>query len=361
MKLVLVIAALSSGGAERVLTDMANYWQKIGWDITLITIYGSEVEDFYELHTDIKRLRLNLGQPTIGILAKMMVNVKRIKALRDAIKQVKPDAVISFIDITNILTIIATRGLKLKVVVSERINPAVNYNISTGWRFLRYIFYRFAYRVVAQTNTTASWIVKYCNAKVVNIPNHIREMPVFDEERLNIVVSVGRLDKQKGHDVLVKAFSKTSATFPNWRLIICGDGVERVSLESLRDSLGLLNSVQFLGVVKDVETWFSRAGLIVQASRFEGFPNVLLEAMSMGAAVISTDCLSGPSDIIQNGENGRLVPVDDVDYLSKVMAELMGNAKLRCTLGQSAKSVRVKYSQAVVMCQWNTILNGESV
>jgi len=137
---------------------------------------------------------------------------------------------------------------------------------------------------------------------------------------------------------------------------IIGDGAERVNLLRLRDELMLTERVEFVGQIQDVEFWMVRAGLIVQPSRYEGFPNVVLESMGMGAAVISADCTSGPSDLIKDGINGRLVPVEDIDALSQVMAELMSQPEVRNSLGNEALKVRCRYRQDLIMTQWESCL-----
>jgi GalNAc-alpha-(1->4)-GalNAc-alpha-(1->3)-diNAcBac-PP-undecaprenol alpha-1,4-N-acetyl-D-galactosaminyltransferase len=361
MKLALVIASLSSGGAERVMTDMANFWSQLGWDITLLTLSGDEIEDFYHVFPGVRRIKLGLNQPSVGLWDKISINFRRVIALRRAIRQASPEAVISFVDVTNVLTILATRGLGLRVIVSERIDPSVNPCVTKVWRGLRRVLYRFSTCVVVQTKTAESWIKAVCSSNAVVIPNPLRKLPDIDVSRELLVISVGRLERQKGHDLVLKAFAKLRLNFPNWKLVILGEGTERVALESLRDQLGLQEVVHMLGTVNAPEHWMARAGLVVQASRFEGFPNVILEAMGMGAAVISADCPSGPREMIDDGVNGRLVPVNDVDALTQAMIELMGNVDLRRELGKVATLVRDKYEQKAIMNQWNELLRGVMV
>jgi glycosyltransferase involved in cell wall biosynthesis len=110
--------------------------------------------------------------------------------------------------------------------------------------------------------------------------------------------------------------------------------------------------VKFLAPIRDIELMMSRASLVVQASRLEGFPNVVLEAMGMGAAVIAADCNAGPAEIITDGVNGCLVPVDDVHTLADEMGRLMSQPEIREQLGQNAMSVRSVYHQDRIMAQW---------
>jgi glycosyltransferase involved in cell wall biosynthesis len=170
------------------------------------------------------------------------------------------------------------------------------------------------------------------------------------------VLAVGRLNPQKGFDLLLRAFARIRSARTEWRLIILGEGGERRNLETLRDELGLSECVDMPGRVKDPELWMARAGLVVQPSRYEGFPNVVLEAMAMGAPVISSDCESGPSDIIRDRVNGRLVPVEDVAALASVMDELIRDKPERERLGRAAMSIRDDYAMETIMPRWEAAL-----
>jgi glycosyltransferase involved in cell wall biosynthesis len=136
--------------------------------------------------------------------------------------------------------------------------------------------------------------------------------------------------------------------------VIIGSGPEHSELLRLCEQLNVANRVQFRSPVKDIESWMSRAGIVVQPSRFEGFPNVVLEAMGMGAAVVSADCRSGPAEIIRDGVNGRLVPVENVVMLAQVMADLLRHPEERARLGSEAKKVRQVFRQDLVMKQWES-------
>lgn len=349
---LLVTGSLLAGGAERVLADMANYWSRRGWRVVLATWTGKEVADFYELHSDIRRVWLDVYSPNRSIFDKVRSNLSRVIRLRRLLSELKPSAVVSFIDTSNMLTILAAAGLKVRTVVSERIHTGHYFGISRGWRLLRKMLYPFADVVIAQTDDAAQALRATCRANVRVIPNPLRTLPRVNVEREPFILAVGRLDRQKGFDLLVRAFGTIRGAFENWRLVILGSGPELSSLIQLRDDLNMQELIEFRPPVKDVEVWMARAGLVVQPSRFEGFPNVVLEAMGMGAPVICADCPSGPAEIIQDGVNGRLVPVEDVDFLAKAMAELMSEPEVRRRLGRQAVKVRERYDQAKIMSRW---------
>ncbi len=181
-------------------------------------------------------------------------------------------------------------------------------------------------------------------------------MHVAADPKQPLIVAVGRLVRQKGFDLLLKAFANIRGRFPSWRVAIIGEGSERANLLRLCESLELNGHVEFVGKTRDVEGWLAQAGLVVQPSRFEGFPNAVLEAMGVGAAVISADCPAGPADLIEDGVNGRLVPVEDIDALSEAMAQLMSQPELRERLGREASKVRERFRQDLIMDQWERSL-----
>jgi glycosyltransferase involved in cell wall biosynthesis len=285
-----------------------------------------------------------------------MLSVRRIRALRRVLLAEKPDAVLSFLTETNVLTILASLGLRTRLVISERANPAFD---TTGSRLLgalRRRLYRLSYAVVAQTNATAEWIASNCGTRTRVIPNVLRSLPMPGRAREPLIVAVGRLARQKGFDLLLHAFARLAEEFPEWSVAIVGEGTERGSLLQLCGELGVADRVALIGRVVDVDSWLARAAVVVQPSRFEGFPNALLEAMGMGAAVISADCPSGPSELIQNGVNGRLVPVEDVGALTTALRQLLADPDMRARLGEEAGKVRERFRAERIMAQWDQCL-----
>lgn len=335
-----------------MLADMANYWNGKGWRITLATWASPASEDFYRLDPGVRRVWLDVDVPSNSLFAKIRAYRSRIGKLRRILVDARPDAVLSFIDTSNVMTLLAAMGLPLRVVVSERINGAANASIPWMWRVSRAATYWRAGAVVAQTPDAARWISKLCGVRAIAIPNPLRPLPEVDVPRESLVLAVGRLTPQKGFDLLIEAFARIQGEFANWRLVIIGAGPEHSELVRLSTQLKLGDRIEFRSREKDIELWMSRASLVVQPSRFEGFPNVLLEAMGMGAAVISADCQSGPSEIIQDRVNGRLVPVNDVAALARVMSELLRDPRERVRLGAEAKKVRQVFRQDLVMQQW---------
>lgn len=368
MRVTFVISSLSSGGAERVMSIMANYWAEKGQEITIITL-DSLASDFYELHPNIKRIVLGLMRESENLWASIKNNVVRLLSLRRAIKTSKPEVVISFVEKTNILTLLATRGLGLKIIISERIDPA-HYNIGRTLFWLRKVTYPWASATVVQTVKVREWMINTVGKGAVEIiPNPIQyrnkenncETPILNitssRKFLRIVVAMGRLSPQKGFDLLLSAFARVAHLNPEWCLTVFGEGEERDRLTRLSNELGVAERVFFPGRVKNPLSLLRQADIFVMSSRYEGFPNALLEAMSCGLAVISFDCPSGPREIIRNDIDGLLVPPEDVNGMSTAMNRLMANDVERERLASHAVEVTERFGLEKIMRMWESLLS----
>jgi glycosyltransferase involved in cell wall biosynthesis len=366
-KIVLVIASLGAGGAERVMSMLATEWVKRGNHVTLITL-DDIGRDHYPLPPDVKRVGLAVLGASMGKLDALQRNLSRLGKLRAAIKAESPDVVISFMDATNVLTLLATSGLKVPVVVSERIDPS-HYSIATGWNWLRKKLYPRASTVVVQTESIASWargIVK--RDKVEIIPNPVQVLPpphseadaalvpgvpaeVFEKP---FILAVGRLHEQKGLDLLLAAFAAIPPE-EDARLVILGEGPEREALTAQAEELGIGDRVYMPGRVANPFPVLARAGIYVLSSRFEGFPNALLEAMAAGLPVVSFNCPSGPGHIINNGVDGILVEAENTEKLCEAMTFLLRDPELRKRLGREAKKSTTKYSLDSITNKWERL------
>jgi len=357
----LAVSSLSAGGAERVISEMANWWAVRDREVAVLTLESIKF-DHYRLHPGVERNTIDWGLPRTRLHIPAQY-VKRQIMLRKAVLKYKPDIMISFIDITNIRMLFALVSTGIPCIVSERVDPRYHH-IGISWSLARRLLYPFSNTLVVQTNSVTAWANRVVpRNKVRVIPNFVRTMPepeemIREEGRLNpFILTIGRLEKQKGHDLLIRAFACVDAKQKGWRLVILGEGPERSSLEKLAVNLGISDAVDMPGIVKEPAEWLHKARFFVLPSRYEGFPNALLEAMACGCAVIATDCPSGPAEIIRHNENGLLVPKDDVEALSAAMSRLMEDEGLRTRLGQKALNVRSRFSQATIMAQWDSLID----
>lgn len=361
MRITLVISTFDMGGAQRVMALMANYWVTHAHDVTLVSL-SPQSQDWFELHHRVKRVPLNLLSASAHLGQALAHNVQRVFHLRDALKRLRPDIVISFMDTTNVLTILASCGLGIPVIISERNDPH-RHAMGFAWDTLRSLLYRRANALVIQSFKLRDWAGEIAgNDRVHIIPNPINP-ELSDSVRkarhggnARTVVAMGRLVRQKGFDLLIEAFSRCIGEHPEWSLVILGEGEERSTLESLIVAHGLQHRVRLAGQVPCPRHILERADLFVLSSRFEGFPNALLEAMACKLAVISTDCPSGPGDIIRDGIDGLLIPSEDVNALTKSMDRLMGDPVERQRLETNAVDVLERFSIVKIMTMWDELV-----
>lgn len=363
MRITFVINALEAGGAERVLTTVANCWAARGWRVTVISLDDGKTPPFYEFHPAIEHRPLGLAAISNSVLDGFRNNARRISGLRKAIRASEPDAVISFIDKTNVLTLLALLATSIPVIVSERTDPN-RIRIRRSWNLLRRLTYLAARHIVVQTETAKAFFPISLQRRVSIIPNPV-VLPRFDKAdrppdsshpARKAVIGLGRLAEVKGFDLLVRAFAIAAPAQPDWDLEIWGDGPQRPLLENLTTELELDGRVRMPGVTRDPFGQLKRADLFVLPSRVEGFPNALCEAMASGLPVVSFDCESGPRHIIRNGVDGLLVPQGDVQALAEAMNRLMSSPEERSRLAGRAPEVLERFGLEHVISMWEHII-----
>ncbi len=349
---------MGAGGSERVMSLLANAWATRGHTISLITL-ADVADDFYTLNPSVARIGLRLVKDSMNAKDRVFSGLTRIWSLRNAIRLTQPDVVISFIDQMNVTTLLALMGTRIPVVISERVSP-LRYQISWPWRFLRRVTYPFSDALVMQSPTLIHWARRHIRAcRIYVIPNPVMTDTAKPGPALGLspfILAIGRLTRQKGFDSLIEAFALCAQQHPVWRLVILGDGPERSALEHLITSKQLAGRVLMPGARQDTSRWLGQADLFVLSSRFEGFPNALLEAMAAGLAVVSFACESGPPDIISHKINGLLVPEGDVEALSDAMNGLMIDESLRRSLGAKALEVRNRFDINTILAAWDAVI-----
>jgi GalNAc-alpha-(1->4)-GalNAc-alpha-(1->3)-diNAcBac-PP-undecaprenol alpha-1,4-N-acetyl-D-galactosaminyltransferase len=360
VRCTLIISSLSAGGAERVMSRMANYWAAAGWEITLLSFDDGIKPPFYPLDTRIAHRPLKIAKNSPHPIVGIWHNLVGVRILRRAIIESKPAVVISFMDKINISTLLATRGLNIPTIVSERNDPAM-YFPGKMWELLRQLIYPFADCLVVQTARASSYFPAKLQDRIRIVPNPVivpPAAPALPKQRLGdrSVIAIGRLDPQKGFDLLLQAFARIKDRQPEWILTILGEGDLRPQLAALQDELGLQDRVQLLGLVDKPHEFLQQADLFVMSSRFEGFPNALCEAMVCGLPVISTDCPNGPREIIDDGVDGILVPTEDVPALAAAMDRLMADEHQRKSLATHAAKIVQRFGLEKVMTIWETLI-----
>jgi len=366
-KIAFVVGSLTLGGAERVVAHLAAHWADQGCDVTVISLSAASA-DFYETVPRVRRVWLGLSSDSGTLSRAVLANLQRVRALRKALAELRPDVAIAFMTEANVLLGLAAIGLGIRTLGSERNHPPLS-DLARPWRIARRFCYGLLDAVIAQTDPAADWIRIHTNARhVAIIPNAValplpRAEPVAPVgatpglgANTKIVLCVGRLSKVKRFDRAIEAFADAVARHPDWRMVILGDGPLRAQLQALAERLGVGDKVVLLGAVGNPGDWYAAADIFLMTSAHEGYPNALLEAMAHGRACVSIDCPVGPRELIRSGENGVLAL--EGGFLTEALEGCMADPLLRARLGEAAMAVRNTNAMAVVARRWEAELAG---
>jgi glycosyltransferase involved in cell wall biosynthesis len=313
---------------------------------------------------------LDLLADSPGLASAVSNNLRRVRALRAALRQARPQAVVSFTDKTNVLAILAAKGLGAPVIACEHIDP-FRHDIGRLWSGLRRLTYPRAGAVVGVTGAAEQFVRRFVkHIPVLTIPNPQEPPPPPTGQPPPrpwpdgpTAMAMGRLNRQKGFDLLLQAFAMATAAVPGepagrpWQLVILGEGEERPALTALAAKLGLAGRVHMPGRVDSPYDLLRQAELFVMSSRYEGFPMGLLEAMACGLPVLCTDCSTGAREIITPGVDGELVPPEDVPALAAALAGLMNDPARRRSLAAHAPAVLERFSLQRVLESWDGLFH----
>ena len=367
MKILALIPSLSMGGAERVLTNLANDWcGRPGWEVRILTLSGDEAS-FYRLDERISHFALGMANPSERVWRATLANWQRIRAVSTEIEVFQPDVTVGFMSQANVLVALASLGTGIPCLGSEHIYPP-KIPLGRAWEVLRRYSYGLLYGVTALTRESHDWLLdrtatRRCwvipNAAPYPIPAQLphtfaRAARRPDKKRL---LAVGRLTFQKGFDLLLHAFAKLVDLHGHWDLVIVGDGELLTSLRNLAFKLKISESVFFPGAISNIGDWYAESDLFVLSSRFEGFGNVLAEALTYGLPSVSFDCPHGPRDIVHHGIDGLLVPAEDIDGLATALKQLMLDDEQRESMAIRAVEARDNYSMERIHGYWDRVLN----
>ena len=354
LKVAFVIGTMGNGGAERVIAALANGWASKGAEVRIITIYGNRQDyplaDSVEIYSVSCKAKLRLLRP-----------VERIKAIRKAVTDFKPDCVISFLTDVNIHTILACRGLSVPIIASERNDPTKS--PGQAWmRKLRNNLYTKAQGLVFQTPDAASYFVPYlkANNKTTIIPNPLTaNLPVYEHDAANTrLITACRLNAQKNLPMMIDAVAELKESGLLLSLDIFGEGPLRGSLQQHIEARNAADYITLRGFSRDIHREMAQSACFVISSDYEGISNSMLEALAIGVPVVATDCpVGGARMFIQNGETGHLVPVRDKEAFKSAIVDVMENREKARAMGHNAMALRNTLDVAAITEQWTEFIS----
>lgn len=354
MNITLFIGSLSGGGAERVTCNLANFLSA-KHNVKIITMSGDAPT--YYLDPSIERICLENETENYNFIKR---NILRFFRLRKLLKNYKSDVYVVMLPVTTALLLLHRKYIDAPIIASERNDPKNWYKKSLIHRLVMEKLYSKADLFVFQTEDAKKFYKSTLKIDGIVIPNAINEEFIdvsIHKDKNKKIVSVGRFSEQKNFSMLIKSFNEIQNEFPDYTLEIYGDGPLRNDLEKLIDKYNLHNKVFLQGYVENIKSYIENASLFVLPSNFEGMPNALMEAMAMGIPSIATDCpVGGPRFLINDGENGFLVPVGDSELLAKKIKLLLSDESISKKISKKAQDITKKLHPNLIYGHWECVI-----
>lgn len=357
MKIDFIISSLGGGGAERVLTLMVNSLAKNHkYKISVITFFQDK-ED-YELDPAVKRVKLKQTKFIPSHTFRSIINLSRHYKK----KSNRPDVMVSFITLTNLIAIIVAKLFSIKIIAQEH-NSYLRH--MEGRKKVTDFTKKFVYKKSDVVTVLTSFDIEFYEnhgVKVQVMPNPCSYSAITENShyRKKTILAVGNLNRyhHKGFDNLIKLTAPILKEYPDWNLKIAGSGSEGLKhLTHLAIKHHVLDQVIFTGFINNISEVMHESSIFILPSRFEGLPMVLLEAMSQGMACISYNCKTGPSDIIQNNVNGLLIEDQNMHQMQNGLRALLNNENLRISLSNEGIKSLDKYDLSTITVRYETLFN----
>lgn len=357
VRICCAIPSLQAGGMERVMSELINAFIQYENTEVHVVLFGKDPEVFYKIDS-----KVIVHKPAFQFNNKIRFasTIRTLFYLRKEISKIAPSTVLSFGNLWNTFVLLSCVGKKTPIFISDRGRPT--FKAGRFQEFLKMHLYPKACGIVAQTQKAYEIYKKeFPNSNYAIIGNPIRNIEIPDgNQREKILVSVGRLIKTKHYDRLIKLFAELNRS--DWKLVIVGGDAQNqnnmAKLQAQLTEMGNPANIELAGTQKDVESYLLKSKIFAFTSSSEGFPNVVGEAMSAGLPVVSYDCVAGPSDMIEDGVNGYLVPVFDDELFKQRLIELMDDEEKREEMGLMAKeSIRQFEVEKIVAKFYEFIIN----
>jgi len=366
-KILFVIPSLAGGGAERVILDVLTHLNREKF-IPHLALFKKEGIFLSQIPEDVIVYDLNKKGKSDFLKIVFILAYSIYPRFR-------PDVVVSFLDYTNLVTLVS-KGLsfiKPKVIITEHGNlkrTHKNEKRKNIRGLLTRIFYPLSDKIIAVSQGTMRDLKKNFNistnkTKVIYNGVNIESVTKLAQESVDdygfrdksvpVITACGRLTDQKNYSLLLKAFAKINKRV-NANLIILGEGIKREFLENLIKDLELCDSVFLPGFQMNPFKYIAKSDIFVLSSSWEGFGNVIIEAMACGVPVISTDCPYGPNEIITDGINGLLVPVGNVEAMAEAILGLLKDEPLRNRLAHAGKKRAEDFKVEKMVAEYEKVL-----
>ena len=353
MHISFFIGQLNSGGAEKVISMLANHYIAKGWSVDIVMLLGNRVDKEHFCINDGIRI-FDLSQK--GKSSYLKGIFQWIRGIRRYVKNNRPNIIVSFIGRINALVLTSTLGLNIPIIISERNDPKNDRRGRIMYEYCKWI-YKFASIIVYQTSYQRNCFPRSYYDKSIIIPNPlvISELPAIEED--NLIVTAGRLNEQKNHFLLIEAISIVKESFPVVKCKIYGEGDLRKELQDRIDKEGLSYNISLEGQKNNVLEYVGRGKIFVMTSDREGLSNALMEAMMLGKVCVSTD-YPGVEDIIEDGVSGYIVPRRNANALAEKLLNVLTNKDCNVDLiRKNARNKMLNNSSEKVLEKWDDIIN----
>lgn len=349
--LLFITPCLSFAGAEKILCWLAEKFSEKKYNVHILNLQLLNNGSDFEIR-NLKNIKVHILSP---INVRGMNNIYRIAKIVNLAKEIHADLLISFTRYPCILSSLSGKLAHIPVIISERGDP---YKYTRGLRNkIGFLIMNTSDGCVFQTKNAMKCYGTALQKRSVIIPNPVFESKIHCQSPDRIetdIVSVGRIEIiQKRYDLMIKGFAEFIKIYPKYRLIIYGKGPDEDKLRKLIDKYKIEENVMLKGLTTDSLETMSKCGIFIITSDFEGIPNALLEAMSIGMPVISTDCSPGGARfLITDHENGLLIPTGDYHSIAEALVEFASNNQLKKQCGANAKRVKDLFAPNALFNEW---------
>ena len=345
MKLTFVTSTLHAGGSERVMSLLANTFAQKGYEVEIVCINKHLV--FYPIDEKVKVWFAEDEVKSPSIL-------KKVFWLRNHIKNDRPNVVIAFMLEVYCVTLASLIGVSVPVILSERIDP---HFFGRAKGLLRWLLLRRTTHLVVQTVRIKDFYSAKLQSRTTIIPNPVTDKvfsltPTLKQKR---IIAVGRLAYQKNYPMMFRAFAKVHHDFPDWQLVVYGNGPQKDEIRGVIERLGMEGHIILAGKSDHVVEEMNKSSLFVMSSDYEGMSNALLEAVCVGLPVISTD-VSGARDLITEGVNGYIVPVGNERALTLALSSMLSSPEKMDEMGRQSKALAPRFREEQIVGQWEELI-----